>query len=88
MKNHLLKGFLASHIGGGVKKWSFEDFPGPPVVKTSRFSEGDMGSIPGQATEIPHAMWYGQRERERDGLSKLSGREEFCTQRMKKGWQG
>ena len=64
------------------------DFPGPPVVKTSRFSEGDMGSIPGQATEIPHAMWHGQRERERDGLSKLSSREEFCTQRMKKGWQG
>ena len=34
------------------KSW---DFPGTPVVKTS--TEGDMGSIPGRGTKIPHATW-------------------------------
>ena len=29
------------------------DFPGCPVVKTS--NAGDLGSIPGQGTKVPHA---------------------------------
>lgn len=53
----------------GFRKWSFEDSPGAPVVETSCFSEGDVGSIPGQATEIPHAMWHGQKVRERERWS-------------------
>lgn len=61
----------------GVKKWSIKDFPGAAVVETSHFSEGAW--IPGQATEIPHAMWHvaKKRERERDGLLKLNSRESF-----------
>ena len=35
------------------------DFPGGPVVKT--FNTGSMGSIPGQETEIPHAMQYDKK---------------------------
>ena len=31
------------------------DFPGGPVVKNPPYSAGDMGSIPGQGTKIPHA---------------------------------
>ena len=31
------------------------DFPGTPVVKNSSSNAGDMGSIPGQGTKIPHA---------------------------------
>ena len=33
-----------------------EDFPGGPVVKTSPSNAGDVGSIPGQGTKIPHAL--------------------------------
>ena len=33
-----------------------EDFPGDSVIKNLSSNAGDMGSIPGQGTEIPHAM--------------------------------
>ena len=33
-----------------------EDFPGDSVVKNLSSNAGDMGSIPGQGTESPHAM--------------------------------
>ena len=32
------------------------DFPGGLVVKNPSFNAGDMGLIPGQGTEIPHAL--------------------------------
>ena len=31
------------------------DFPGDPVIKNLPSNAGDMGSIPGQETKIPHA---------------------------------
>ena len=31
------------------------DFPGGPVVKNPPYNAGDVGSIPGQRTKIPHA---------------------------------
>ena len=42
------------------------DFPGSPVVKIhigksqwlSASNAGDVGSIPGQETRIPHATWW------------------------------
>ena len=33
---------------------SFRDFPGGPVVKNLLCNTGDVGSIPGQGTKIPH----------------------------------
>ena len=32
------------------------DFPGGPVVKNRPSNAGDMGSVPGQGTEITHAV--------------------------------
>ena len=32
------------------------DFPGGPVVKTSRSNAGGAGSIPGQGAKILHAL--------------------------------
>ena len=32
-----------------------KDFPDGPVVKDPPANAGDMGSIPGQGTKIPHA---------------------------------
>ena len=37
------------------------DFPGGPVVKNLPSDAGDMGLVPGRATKIPHAVWYGQK---------------------------
>ena len=34
---------------------SVGDFPGGPVVKNPPCNAGDMGSIPGRGTKIPHA---------------------------------
>ena len=34
---------------------SCEDFPGGPVIKNMPCNKGDVGSIPGQGTKIPHA---------------------------------
>ena len=31
------------------------DFPGGPVIKNPPSNAGDMGSIPGRGTKIPHA---------------------------------
>ena len=36
-----------------VPSW---DFPGGPVVKNLPYNAGDMGSIPGQGTKIPHVV--------------------------------
>ena len=33
-----------------------QNFPGGPVVKISPCNAGDMGSIPGRGTKIPHAV--------------------------------
>ena len=32
------------------------DFPGGPVVKNPPSNAGDVGSIPGRGTKIPHAV--------------------------------
>ena len=38
-----------------LKKTNTLDFPGGPVMKNPPCNAGDMGSIPGEATKIPHA---------------------------------
>ena len=38
------------------KRDRVRDFPGGPVVKSLPGSAGDMGSVSGQGTKIPHAM--------------------------------
>ena len=35
----------------------YRDFPGSPVVKTSPFNAGRVGSVPDGGTKIPHASW-------------------------------
>ena len=37
------------------KKQALRDYPGSPVVKNPSSNAGDVGSIPGQGTKIPHA---------------------------------
>ena len=39
----------------------FKDFPGGPGLKNSLCNAGDVGSIPGQGTKIPHATQQGQK---------------------------
>ena len=39
------------------EEFSLRDFPGGQVVKNSPPIAGDVGSIPGWGTEIPHAVW-------------------------------
>ena len=39
----------------GIKS-NMQDFPGGPVVKNCPSSAGDVGSIPGQGTKMPHAV--------------------------------
>ena len=36
-------------------KYDTRDFPAGPVVKNPPSNAGDVGSIPGQGTKIPHA---------------------------------
>ena len=38
------------------------DLPGGPVVKVRlcAYNAGDMGSIPGQGTKVPHVMYCGK----------------------------
>ena len=39
-----------------IKGNSSRDFPGGPVVENPPANAGDMGSIPGRGTKIPHAV--------------------------------
>ena len=39
----------------------WRDFPVGPVVKTLPSNAGDVGSVPGQGSKVPHAMAYGQK---------------------------
>ena len=38
-----------------------QGFPGGPLVETLPSNVGDMGSIPGWGTKIPHAVGYGEK---------------------------
>ena len=51
---------MGTVAGKGVKidsnlKSDWWDFPGGPVVKNPPSNAGDVGSIPGGGTNIPHA---------------------------------
>ena len=41
---------------GDTKNNEDRDFPGGPVVENPPSNAGDVGSIPGQRTKIPHAV--------------------------------
>lgn len=40
-----------------------KDFPGDPMVKILPSNVGDVGSIPGPRTKIPHALWHSQKKK-------------------------
>ena len=44
-----------------LSKSEGRDFPSGPVVKSPPSNAGDMGSIPGRGTKIPHAVQCGQK---------------------------
>ena len=39
------------------ENYQIRDFPSGPVIKTWPSNAGGAGSIPGQGTKIPHALW-------------------------------
>ena len=43
----------------GLGQVECQDFTGSPVVRTPCFNCGGAGSITGQGTKIPHALWCG-----------------------------
>ena len=56
----LLSCFFPTHSGLGGKRYVIKsslsrDFPGGPTVRNPPAGVGDMGSIPGLGTKIPHA---------------------------------
>ena len=48
-----------------VKNWCPHKNPGGPVVRTQPFHCGGLGSIHGQGTKIPWAVWHGQRQKQK-----------------------
>ena len=44
------------------------NFPGGPGVKNPPSNAGDTGSIPGQGTKIPHAVWHSQKRKIKVGV--------------------
>ena len=40
-----------------------KEFPSGPGTRTQLFHWQGPGSIPGQGTKIPKAMWYGQKDK-------------------------
>ena len=54
MEHHLPALLQDGTLAQWLKDHHFRDYPGGPVVKNPPSSAGDMGSIPGQGTKIPH----------------------------------
>ena len=46
-----------------IKIFHYWEFPGDPVIKTRGFPAVDAGSIPGQGTKIPQAVWWGKKKK-------------------------
>ena len=46
----------------GFLNWVLRELPGGPAVRTWCFHCHGPGSIPGQGTKIPEAVWYGQKK--------------------------
>ena len=51
------------------------DFPGGPVVKNPPSNAGDVGSIPGRGTKIPHALGQLSPHATTTELARLSKRD-------------
>ena len=43
------------------RNWNNWGFPGGPAVRTQSFYCGGPGSVLGQGTKIPQAVWHGQK---------------------------
>ena len=48
--------FTKQKLSHRCRKQTYGDFPGGPVIKNPPSNAGDMASIPGRGTKIPHAM--------------------------------
>ena len=58
MQHQLSKTFINKNILliiSAIKKKTLRDSPGGSVVENLPYNEGNMGSIPGWGTKIPHA---------------------------------
>lgn len=51
-----------------LKRVSFRDFRGDPVVRTVHFTAGSSGSIPGWETKIPRAAWRGLKKNREEAI--------------------
>ena len=51
------------------------EFPGGPVVGLLTFTAKGLGSISGQGTKTPRAMWCGQPPRQRNRIVREVGLE-------------
>ena len=52
-----MEGVVKSRSRGKLQtREELRDLPGGPVVKTSPFKAGSVGSLPGQGVKIPHAL--------------------------------
>jgi len=61
VSSHLSLSLRAAQCGDAfliLKKFAYSrDFSGSPMVKTRASNAGDTGSILGQGTKIPQAVW-------------------------------
>ena len=69
--------------GSRLPAWRFNegsslgDFPGGPVVKTSSFSAGGVGSIPEWVAKIPHASWPKSQTKKKRQFKK--NQKQYCN---------
>ena len=51
-----------------VRNNQYQDFPVAQWLRLCASNTGDLGSIPGEGTKSPHALWCGKKLREKKNL--------------------
>ena len=52
-----------------VRNNQYQDFPVAQWLRLCASNTGDLGSIPGEGTKSPHALWCGKKLREKKKLT-------------------
>ena len=74
----------AGSLGDGRWEQKSRGFPGDPMVKTSPFNVGGVGSMPGWEAKIPHPWWPKKQNRSNIVTNSIKTLKMVCIKKILK----